>query len=409
MKCFFAVSYAIASAFSTCVPPCGIQPVDAFKNASRLPPRMPSIRNCGVRENVTRLTRSFGVNLRASTSSACCTMLTRSSRSIEPELSSRQTRLTARPGWRPSAAVRTEKRMMSRSCANGDRARSQWKASGSPTRGIGSRYSSAFKNSSLRTSPGAGSLSACRLARAVLNDTSLTFSEKVEKLFSAVTVSGHGVYMTDGVGGVAGGSASLSFSTSCFSSRLASGNRDERLTLCGLVAVAGRFLLPAAPPLRRSNSRLAVVEDFGFRVVGRFRLSSASFSANRCCWSLLGADRASSMTAVKDSYSSTGSSASTPLSSFTRDELWRANLPKERPRSLSAFVSSLRSSCTADRSRAAFSSSAPFLNTRPSAGTSPNVVTSAWPLSFATSSSETTPSATAPRAGASASARLNSL
>ena len=95
---------------------------------------------------------------------------------------------------------------MSRSCVNGDRARSQLKATGSPARGIGSRYSSALRNSSLRTSLACGNLFDCRLAKAVLNDTSLTFSEKVENAFSAVTVSGFGVYTTDGSTGLARGS-----------------------------------------------------------------------------------------------------------------------------------------------------------------------------------------------------------
>ena len=249
---------------------------------------------------------------------------------------------------------------------------------------MGSRYSSALRNSSLRTSPGSGSLPACRLARAILNDTSLTFSEKVEKLFSAVTISGRGLYTTDGEGGLDGGSASLSFSTSCFSSRLVSGNRDERLALCGLAAGAGNFLLAASLPLRRSNSRLAVAEDFGCRVAGLLRLLLAFSAANRCCRSLPGAGTTSSMATVRDSYSSTGSSASTSLSCLAKDRLCRADPPEARPRSLSAFVSALRSSCTADRSRAGFSGSAPLLNIRPSARTSPNAGASAWPLSFAT-------------------------
>ena len=100
---------------------------------------------------------------------------------------------------------------------------------------------------------------ACKLASVVLNVTSLTFSEKVEKLFSAVTVSGRGVYTTDGVGGLAGGASSSSPSWSVclrrFSSPLAKLNRDNRSALCGLPLDADNFLLASIFfPLPRNDS-----------------------------------------------------------------------------------------------------------------------------------------------------------
>ena len=69
-------------------------------------------------------------------------------------------------------------------------------------------------NSSLRTEATSGICPCSRLAIASLNDTSLTLSEKVEKLFSLVGISGWGIgALVEGLRtGGASGSRSLSLS-----------------------------------------------------------------------------------------------------------------------------------------------------------------------------------------------------